>query len=178
MELGGKKILVCNCEATMPLDGKALAKACGAASAVPVHHHLCRTEVGEFHRACAGGEPLLVACTQEAPLFRQLQQENHPGTAVFFTNIRERAGWSVEAGDATAKIAALLAEAAIEVPPIPSVTLSSEGSCLVYGRDDAAVAVAKQLNARLDVTLLLTRPGEILPPRVWDLPLYRGTIAA
>src|SRR5712691_4737816 len=170
MELGGKKILVCNCEATMPLDGKALAKACGAASAVPVHHHLCRAEIGHFHGACATGEPVLVACTQEAPLFRQLQQEMHPETPVSFTNIRERAGWSVEAGDATAKIAALLAEAAIEVPPVPSVTLRSEGSCLVYGHDDAAVAVAGQLRARLDVTLLLTEPAEVLPPRVWDLP--------
>jgi ferredoxin len=178
MELGGKKILICNCEATMPLDGKALAKACGAASAAPVHHHLCRTEIGQFHNACGAGEPVLVACTQEAPLFRQLQQENHPETLVSFTNIRERAGWSVEAGDATAKIAALLAEAAIEMPPVPSVTLRSEGSCLVYGRDDEAVAVARQLGTRLDVTLLLTRPGDILPPRVWDLPIYRGTISA
>ena len=49
MELGGKKILVCNCEATMPLDGKALAKACAAASTAPVHHHLCRTEIARFH---------------------------------------------------------------------------------------------------------------------------------
>ena len=49
MELGGKKILVCNCEATMPLDGKALARACGAALAAPVHRHLCRSEIGQFH---------------------------------------------------------------------------------------------------------------------------------
>src|SRR5437762_1197907 len=113
MEIGGKKILVCDCEATMPLDGRALAEACGFTPASPVHHHLCRTEIAEFHRACAAGEPLVVACTQEAPLFRQLQQEDHPQTPVSFTNIRERAGWSVEAGEATAKIAALLAEAAI-----------------------------------------------------------------
>src|SRR6202035_1051111 len=151
MELGGKKILVCNCEATMPLDGRALAKACGAASAAPMHHHLCRTEIGQFHNACAAGDPVLVACT----------------------NIRERAGWSAEAADATAKIAALLAEAAIEVPPVPSVTMRSEGSCLVYGHDDEAVAVARQLGSRLDVTLLLTRPSDILPPRVWDVAIYR-----
>src|SRR5438552_100489 len=97
MELGGKKILVCNCEATMPLDGKALAKACGTASTAPVHHHLCRTEIGDFHNACAAGEPVLVACTQEAPLFRQLQQENHPETPVSFTNIRERAALAFDA---------------------------------------------------------------------------------
>src|SRR5205085_10170086 len=139
-----------------------------ANSAAPVHHHLCRTEIAHFHDACAVGQPVLVACTQEAPLFRQLQQENHPGTPVSFTNIRERAGWSVEAGEATAKIAALLAEAAIEAPPVPSVTLRSDGSCLVYGRDDEAVAVARQLGSRLDVTLLLTSPSGILPPRVSD----------
>ena len=178
MEIGGKKVLVCNCEATMPLDGKALARACGGASAASIHHHLCRTQIARFHDACAAGEPVLVACTQEAPLFRQLQQEKHPETSLSFANIRERAGWSAEAGGATAKIAALLAEAAIETPPVPSVTLRSEGSCLVYGRDDEAAAVARQLGARLDVTLLLTRPGEIPPPRVWDLPIYRGTITA
>ena len=30
MQIKGKRILVCNCEISMPLDGKALAKACGA----------------------------------------------------------------------------------------------------------------------------------------------------
>jgi len=31
MELNGKRLLVCNCEGTMAIDGKVLAKACRAA---------------------------------------------------------------------------------------------------------------------------------------------------
>src|SRR5690349_17688336 len=113
MELGGKKILVCNCEQTMPLDAGALARACGAPGSLAIHHHLCRAGIDGFHAACATGDPVLVACTQEAPLFRELQQERHPETVLSFTNIRERAGWSAETADATPKIAALLAAAAI-----------------------------------------------------------------
>ena len=48
MELAGKKILVCNCEATMPLDGGALARACGAPAPVEIHRHLCRTGIERF----------------------------------------------------------------------------------------------------------------------------------
>src|SRR5690348_14495157 len=99
MELGGKKILVCNCEATMPLDGRALARACGAAAAVEIHRHLCRAQIGRFHATAAAGGSLVVACTQEAPHFREVQQENYPETALSFTNIRENAGWSEEAAD-------------------------------------------------------------------------------
>ncbi len=178
MGLGGKKILVCNCERTMPLDGKALATACGMPSPVEVHHHLCRAEIDRFHAAVAAGDPLLVACTQEAPLFRELQRETYPETSLSFTNIRERAGWSAQAADAAPKIAALLAEAAITVSPTQAVTLRSTGICLVYGRDEAALDAAKQLSGRLDVTLLLSRPGEVLPPRISNMPIYRGTIAA
>lgn len=178
MELGGKKILVCNCERTMPLDGTALAKACRAPAAADVHRHLCRAEIECFHAICAAGGPVLVACTQEAPLFRELQQAKHPETALSFTNIRERAGWSAQAADAAPKIAALLAEAALEVPPTPAVTLRSAGRCLVYGRDEVALDAAKQLSGRLDVTLLLSRPGEVLPPRIRGVPIHRGTIAA
>jgi ferredoxin len=176
MELGGRKILVCNCEQTMPFDGRALARACGAPGAVEIHHHLCRTGIARFDAACASGDPVLVACTQEAPLFREVQQEKYPETPLSFTNIREHAGWSGEAADATPKIAALLAAAALEVPPTQAVTLRSAGACLVYGRDETALDAARQLRGRLDVSVVLSRPGEVIPPGVRDVPIHRGTI--
>ena len=37
MKLRGRKVLVCGCEATMPLDGEALAKGCGADESVAMH---------------------------------------------------------------------------------------------------------------------------------------------
>src|ERR671919_514844 len=93
MELKGKRLLVCNCEVSMALDGRALAKACGA-EAGEVHSQLCRAQIDSFRRAVAAGEPLVVGCTQEAPLFEETRAEYGPDTAVAYTNIRERAGWA------------------------------------------------------------------------------------
>src|SRR3546814_18030733 len=56
--------------------------------------------------------------------------------------------------------------------------MRSEGTCLVYGRDETALEAARQLAGRLDVTLLLTRPGDVMPPRVVDVPIFKGTIVA
>jgi ferredoxin len=178
MEIGGKRLLVCNCEATMPLDGRALARACGAGEAPVVHTQLCRAQLDRFRAAAASGTPLLVACTQEQPLFAEVMGEGSPDAPAVFANIRERAGWSEEGAAALPKVAALLAEAAVEVPPTPALTLRSGGVCLVYGRDEAALEAARQLAGRLDVTVLLTRPGEVLPPGVMSAPVFRGTITA
>jgi ferredoxin len=173
MKLGNKQVLVCNCEASMPLDGRALGTALGTAAPV-VHTQLCRAQVEAFRRAAASGEPILVACTQEAPLFA----ETAPEAALSFTNIRERAGWSNEAAAATPKIAALLAEAALDAAPTPSVTLKSEGSALIYGRDERAIEAAKQVAHKLDVTVLLLDPKDVPPPRLADVPVFKGRIAA
>jgi len=176
MEMAGEKILVCNCEQTMPLDSAGLTRACGASSPPHVHRHLCRSEIERFYAAFAGGGPVLVACTQEAPLFRELQEAQYPDAALSFVNIRERPVWSAAAGEATPKIAALLAEAAVEIPPVPALTMRSEGACIVYGHDETAVEAVRQLNGRLDVTLLLTGRDEVMPPRVREAPIYRGSI--
>lgn len=178
MQLNGKRILVCDCERTMTLDGEALAKACGAGAAAPVNTQLCRAQIDNFRAAAAEGETLLVACTQEAPLFRETLEEMADPPAAVFANIRERAGWSEQGGQSIPKMAALLAEAALDIPPAPTVTLASEGVCLVYGRDDVAIEVARQLAGRLDVTVLLTQPTDVPPPRIMDVPVFRGTIAA
>ncbi len=172
----GKKLLICDCEGTMPLDVDALGKACGA-DASEHYTQLCRSQLGEFQRAILGDRPVVVACTQEAPMFNEVRDDSNAEADLSFTNIRERAGWSDEAEDATAKIAALLAEAALDIPPTPSVTMESQGVVLVYGRDEDAIDAAKQLAGRMDVTLLLTQPGEVLPPRIVDVPVFKGTIS-
>src|SRR5690606_18896150 len=113
MELKGKRILVCNCEISMPLDGNRLAKACGVEGGCEVHTQLCRAQIDSFKTAVASGEPLVVGCTQEAALFEETRAEFGPDTAVAYTNIRERAGWAEEGKDALPKITALLAEATL-----------------------------------------------------------------
>ncbi len=178
MELNGRKVLLCNCEGTMTLDGKALARACGAKGAPDIASQLCRAQIDNFRDAVKGGGKLLVACTQESPLFAETAAGIEDGAMVGYLNIRERAGWSRDGGAATAKIAALLAEASLDMPPTPTVTMHSQGVCLVYGGDETALAAARQLAARLDVTLLLNKPGDIVPPAVMDVPVFKGTIAS
>jgi ferredoxin len=182
MEIDGKLVLVCDCTGTMPLDGKALRKACSAAAGTDVGDVspdtiLCRAQIGNFEAALKTGRELVVACTQEAPYFAETRAELGLDNDIRFVNIRERAGWSDEAGKAMPKIAALLAEAAIDVPPTAAVTMRSEGIALIYGRDETAIEAAKRLGERLDCTVLLSRPGSVAPPRVTDVPVFRGTIA-
>ena len=55
MQIAGRRVLVCNCEKTMKIDAKALAKACGGDD-LHVHCHLCRTELSNFTDAVKQGE--------------------------------------------------------------------------------------------------------------------------
>jgi ferredoxin len=73
-------------------------------------------------------------------------------------------------------MAALIAAAAEPVPDFPLVSLSSEGVTLVYGRDERAVEAARLLAEHLDVTVLLTKPKDLEPPRSTDFPVVKGTI--
>jgi len=168
-------ILLCSCEDTMPLADGTVRKACRGAE-VKTARHLCRAELDRFREAAATGRPVMVACTQEAPLFAETAGEAAEG--MLFANIRETAGWSADAAAAGPKVAALLAAAAEPLPPTPFVTLESEGVVLVYGRDTQAIEAAKLLEAHLDVTVLLTRPTDVAPARVSAFPVVRGTIRA
>jgi ferredoxin len=54
--------------------------------------------------------------------------------------------------------------------------MKSAGECLVYGRDEQALEAAKQLASRLSVTVILTRPAGVIPPRLVDVPILMGTV--
>jgi ferredoxin len=169
-----RTILVCSCEDTMALDLDAVRRGCRGAEVVS-GRQLCRAEIERARAMLAGGGPVTVACTQEAPLFAEIAPE---GGDVTFANVRETAGWSTEGGEAGAKMAALLAAAAEPVPGTALVSLASEGVTLIYGRDEQAIEAAKLLEDRLDITVLLTRPGDVAPPRVTDFPVVKGTISS
>ncbi len=156
----------------MQVDARAIAGAvdCPADAAVSA---LCRRDLGRFEEALAGGEPLLVGCTQEAPLFEELAEE--AGADVSFVNIRERAGWT-QGGVATAKMAALIAAALEEVRPAHLKEVVSDGVCLVYGKGQAALDMALLLNQRLSVSLVLSDWEDLVLPEVMPVPLYRGRL--
>ena len=155
----------------MPLDAETVRRACRGAE-VKTANQLCRAELEKFRTAAASG-PLVVGCTQEAPLFGETAG---PDADLAFVNVRETAGWSEQAADAGPKMAALLAAAAEPDPETPFVSLTSEGVVLIYGRDDKAIEAGMLLKEHLDVTVLLSRPGEVAPPRVNDFPVAKGTI--
>lgn len=181
MQMRGRRILVCNCEKTMPLDRERLTKAFHAAGGegeLQLETQLCRGQLDNYQTALESNEPLLIACTQEAPLFMELAQEAHPDADLRFTNIRENAGWSEEAEKAAAKMAALVAAATEAARPTPLISLKSEGVCLIYGKDERALEVGQQLKSRLDVTVLLRDAADIIPPSVMDVPVFQGRIDA
>src|SRR6266851_8151030 len=125
-----RRILICSCEDTIPLDAETVRRGCRS-SQVTTARQLCRTELERFRAAAAGGDPLIVACTQEAPLFSEIAAAHQGGADIRYVNIRETAGWSADAADASAKMAALIAAAAEAAPEIPFVKLTSEGVTLV-----------------------------------------------
>jgi ferredoxin len=149
--------LICNCNRTMPLDGKALSRALKLDPALHVNSELCRRHLPAFEAAVKNGDDLVVACTQEAPLFTELHGELKGSGAIQFVNIRESAGWSAEAGRATPKIAALLALADLPEPePVPVVSYGSEGRLLIIGPGAAALQWAERLSDHLAVSVLVT----------------------
>jgi ferredoxin len=171
------KTLICDCNATMTLDAKALSKALGGAP-VASHTSLCRSQIENLSKELRGNTPVTVACTQEVPVFLETIDEQDNPPAVTFVNIRERAGWSVEGKKASPKIAALIAEAAVPVKPTINLTLESDGVVLILGRDDGALKAAKRLSQRLDVTLVFqnTAKDVVLPPQLMDFPVFSGTV--
>src|SRR5262249_22080165 len=148
----------------------------GCRGSVATAHHLCRAEIEQFRAAAAQGDALIVGCTQEAPLFAEVAAEDKEPASLTFVNVRETAGWSADAADAGPKMAALIAAAAEPVPDFPLVSLSSEGVTLVYGRDERAIEAARLLAGHLDVTVLMTKPKDLAPPRVTEFPVVQGTI--
>src|SRR4051794_3173108 len=168
-------ILICSCEDTMPLAGDSVRKGCRGAQVLE-GRQFCRSEIERFREVAASGEPILVACTQEAPVFSDTAAEIEKAGALSFVNIRETAGWSKEASAAGPKTAALIA-AAMEAPAdVPMIELGSGGVTLIYGRDERALEAAKLLADHLDITVLLTPEADVAPPRVTDFPVVRGTI--
>lgn len=168
-------IMLCSCEDTMPLDAGAVRRGCRGA-AVSTGRQLCRVELERFRVAAADPAPLVIGCTQEAPLFSATAQPSADRAKLAFVNLRETAGWSTEGALAGPKMAALLAAASEPMPDVATVGLVSEGVVLIYGRDEQAIEAAQLLKDHLDVTVMITRPEALAPSRVNEFPVVKGTI--
>jgi ferredoxin len=173
MTESSRTILICSCDDTMRLDTACVRRGCGD-SELTAFRQLCRAELQEFRNAAKIEGELIIGCTQEAPRFTE--QAGARAGRIEFVNLRETAGWSVDGARAGPKMAALLAAASEPAPSYPLVTLSSEGVILIYGRDEVAVEAGKLLADHLDVTVMITRPAQIMPPATTAFPVVKGTV--
>jgi len=157
----------------MRLDATAVRRGCRK-SEIAEFRQLCRAELDHFRNAAKTEGPLIVGCTQEAPLFGD--EAKGRSEKMEFVNLRETAGWSVDGTKAGPKMAALLAAASEVTPAFPFVTLSSDGVILIYGRGEIAIEAGRLLADHLDVTIMITKPSQIMPPAITSFPIVQGTI--
>jgi ferredoxin len=169
-----RHLLICSCDDTMPLDVNTVRRGCRCEATTATQ--LCRAELDRFRTIAVQDTPLTVACTQEAQLFSEVAAEGGRKGPIQFANIREAAGWSIEADLAGPKMAALLAAAAEPMPTAPSVELESSGVVLICGRDETAVEAGNLLKDHLDVTVLIEPPAAIIPSRITDFPVAKGKV--
>ena len=157
-----KTLLLCDCLGSQAIDAEAIASGCELRCS-KVHTSLCMDQRELAAKEITQGN-VIIACQQERQGFEELAEElgaDLPG----FVDLRDRAGWGE--GDATPKMAALAAEAALSVPLRRSVDVISEGTCLIIG-DMAALQAAEDLCDVLAVTVLVSDAGLLPMDRRFD----------
>ncbi|WP_226580257.1 4Fe-4S binding protein [Acuticoccus sediminis] len=169
-------LLLCTCGASQSVDADTAGAAVGA-KGVRVCERLCTAEIAVAEGALAAGTTM-IACGQQTRQFTDLASEMGAGDRLQTVDIRDRAGWT-DAAEAHAKQAALLALAALPVPPTPAMEITSGGVCLILGGTapaggDAALHAAAKLAETLSVTCLLAEPpGDLVPTDLFDVALGR-----
>ncbi len=168
--------ILCNCENSMPVDSKTISKALGYDAALPVHTALCTQEQEVLvERLGKLQGQAIIACTQFPNLFSALAEEAGK-PAPLTVNIREQAGWSDDAKQSAAKMAALLGGAADTAQDTKLLSLISHGRCLIYGGGRNAIALGKSLSENLGVTVMLEPRDTDFEMDSFDFTITTGTI--
>ncbi len=169
-----KTLFLCDCLGTSPLDTDALNTVDGVQCS-KMHSNLCGSEMQAAASAITQGNAI-IACPQEHDLFAEMAVELNV-EAPEFVDLRNRAGWSDQAGDAGPKMAALLADSLRAPPATKTFDLVSEGLCLITGPADVALSAAQQLSDHLSVTVLLSADDDIPENAPFDVIAGRITAA-
>src|SRR6056297_585793 len=158
------RLLLCTCEGSQTIDEATAAAATGAVKVIRAER-LCTDEVDRAAAALREEGTTLVACGQMAGLFEDLCEEIDAAGTLLTADIRDRAGWTA-GGTASAKQAALLAEARLAAPATPTKDVTSEGTVFVLAEAatgiDAAAALADAALGGFEFTVdgyRAARPG-------------------
>ncbi|MEH6644756.1 4Fe-4S binding protein [Sulfitobacter sp.] len=163
-----KTLLLCDCLGSQSVDAAALSKATGLTCS-GCHTSLCTTQIDIAVKAVETGD-VIIACLQESYRFAEVAEELGVD-APLFIDIRDRAGWTDDKVSTAPKMAALVADGMLPEPSYRSIDVVSEGTCLIIGAPDIALATAKTLVETLPVTVLLAPGAEIVPTHEFDVVL-------
>ncbi|KAJ57162.1 (4Fe-4S)-binding protein [Actibacterium mucosum KCTC 23349] len=161
-----KTLITCDCLGSQTIDAKGLAETTGLKVPKPCSA-LCTTQIDRAAAAIEAGEAIF-SCAQEARVFEELAGElDQPAPPVL--DLRDRAGWTADDAPTLPKMSALVAEALLPATPDKSVDVVSEGTCLILGAPEVALAAAEALKDILGVTVLLDQPAEVPDTRGFDV---------
>lgn len=171
--------VTCTCLETITPDLAAMERA-GLAPQGSAVTELCGADLqhlaGALEDVAETGAALVIGCRRKEAFFRDVLANAGIDLSPGFVDVHAHALWSDEAALAGPKLAALHARAAIEPPPVGTVSYDSKGVALILGAGDAALELARSLQGRLDVTVLL-RPGAQALPRGGDaFPVAQGRV--
>lgn len=171
--------LTCTCLGSLSPDLGALERAGLAPFGGPVNE-LCGADFERLSEAVAEvaetGAPLVIGCRRKEGMFAQAFAASDLEISPGYVDVHAQALWSDEAAAAGPKLAALQAKAAVELPPVQTVSYESNGVTLILGSGEPALELARALQGKLDVTVLL-RPGSQALPRSADaFPVAQGRV--
>jgi len=165
-----KTLILCDCSGSQNVDPRSF-KGIDGIKCSKLHSALCTTQIKDAAKQIADGSAI-IACLQEASTFEELADELDIAPPEF-VDIRDRAGWSDEGGDAGPKMAALVLEALMQPAPVKAVDVTSEGMCLILGEADVTLPAAQKLSEVLGVTVLLSTADDAPTNRNFDVAVGR-----
>lgn len=171
--------LTCTCLGSLAPDTGALTRA-GVAPFGEVVTELCGADLAHLGLAleevAATDAALVIGCRRKEAFFRDVLAGSGIDLSPGFVDVHAHALWSDEADRAGPKLAALHARTAVDLPAVATVSYESGGVALILGSDDAALDLARALQGRLDVTVLLHPGAEALPRSGDAFPVAQGRV--
>ncbi len=161
-----KRLITCDCIGSQVIDSEAISQVTGLNVLKPCSA-LCTTQISVVAEALTEGDAI-ICCAQETLRFDALAEDMGVPPAPVL-DLRDRAGWTADAGSLVPKMSALAAEALLPAATAKSLDVISEGLCLIIGKSEVALQTAEQLKDHLGVTVLLEDVNDIPDIHEYDV---------